>query len=345
MAHRPEGIVHSQGPKHAAPAAHLPSVPLEGRPTSGRARWAGALLIGTSAAGFAGLSIMGRIAFQAGLPLAGMLSLRFGGAAALLMGYLWLRGWRSLWPGGSMVLMLLGLGAIGYAGQSTLYFTGLQHLPASICSLVLYLYPAFVALLGWLFYHRLPARIEIAAMAVALLGVLLTAEPWHASAAGLTVDIAGLAAVIGSAIWYAGYIVLSDRVVHRAGALRSTAWITCGAALSFTTAGLLGGSMSQVLIPAALWILPVMILFNTILPLGTFLAGMARVGATPAALLSTLEPVFTVGMARLVLGERLSTWQAAGGLLVLAAAVLLNLPRRRPEAGQSPGRGHQAKDM
>jgi drug/metabolite transporter (DMT)-like permease len=310
-------------------------VPQEFQPTSGRARWVGALLVGTSAAGFAGLSIMGRIAFQSGLPLAGMLSLRFGGAAVLLVGYLSLGGRKRLWPGRPMALALLALGAIGYAGQSTLYFTALQRLPASLCSLVLYLYPVFVALLGWLIYHRSPTIVEMGAMAVALLGVLLTADPWHAGLAGQAADLLGLAAVTGSAVWYAGYIVLSDRVVHSAGALRSTAWITGGAALSFTAAGLLGGSMSRVLVPASLWILPVMILFNTILPLGTFLAGMARVGATPAALLSTLEPVFTVVMAGLLLGERLNTWQSLGGLLVLSAAVMLHLPRRSPGTGQA----------
>jgi drug/metabolite transporter (DMT)-like permease len=71
-----------------------------------------------------------------------------------------------------------------------------------------------------------------------------------------------------------------------------------------------------------------MVVFSTILPIGTFLAGMRRVGPTAAALLSTLEPVFTVALAALVLGEGLSALQLLGGGLVLGAVVLLSLPGR-----------------
>jgi drug/metabolite transporter (DMT)-like permease len=74
-----------------------------------------------------------------------------------------------------------------------------------------------------------------------------------------------------------------------------------------------------------------MSLFSTVLPLTTFLAGMARVGPTAAALLSTLEPVFTVGLAALFLGETLSLRQVVGAVLVLAAIVLLQAFELRGE--------------
>ncbi|MCJ7568585.1 MAG: DMT family transporter, partial [Anaerolineales bacterium] len=71
-----------------------------------------------------------------------------------------------------------------------------------------------------------------------------------------------------------------------------------------------------------------MVTLSTILALGTFLAGMQRVGPTTASLLSTLEPVFTVLLAIVFLGEFLTTIQTVGGGLVLAAAVLLSTSRR-----------------
>jgi drug/metabolite transporter (DMT)-like permease len=59
------------------------------------------------------------------------------------------------------------------------------------------------------------------------------------------------------------------------------------------------------------------------------LAGIVRTGATRAALLSTVEPVVTIALAAVLLGDRLSGPQLAGGGLVLAAVLLTQW--RRPE--------------
>ncbi|MCJ7707628.1 MAG: DMT family transporter, partial [Anaerolineales bacterium] len=93
------------------------------------------------------------------------------------------------------------------------------------------------------------------------------------------------------------------------------------------------------LTPAAGWIMAGMILFSTILPIGTFLAGMVRVGPTAAALLSTLEPVFTVLLAAWLLAEGLTGSQLVGGGLVLVAVIVLSFPSHRPEAAPAAPAG------
>ena len=59
------------------------------------------------------------------------------------------------------------------------------------------------------------------------------------------------------------------------------------------------------------------------LAISLFLAGLPRVGAARAALLSTWEPVVTVGLAVVLLGDRLSLVQVLGGALVLIAVVVV----------------------
>ena len=68
-----------------------------------------------------------------------------------------------------------------------------------------------------------------------------------------------------------------------------------------------------------------MIIFSTVLALTFLLAGITRVGATTASLISTLEPLFTVVLAILLLQESLSGVQFVGGALILAAVIGLNL--------------------
>jgi drug/metabolite transporter (DMT)-like permease len=64
-------------------------------------------------------------------------------------------------------------------------------------------------------------------------------------------------------------------------------------------------------------------LFSTVVAMITFFAGMARLGAADAATLSTLEPVVTVILAAIFLGEAIGGWQIAGGAIILAAVVVL----------------------
>ena len=63
-------------------------------------------------------------------------------------------------------------------------------------------------------------------------------------------------------------------------------------------------------------------LVATVVAIGTFFAGLRRIGPGDAATLSSLEPVVTVLLAVALLGERLAPGQLAGGVLVLAAVVV-----------------------
>lgn len=316
------------------PSAPAPPVDFDaheaGAPAS---RLAGALLCSLSAAGFASLTVLGKIALNSGLSLATILALRFGGAALLLFGYLGLFRKRSLFPGARLALILFALGALGYAGQSTLYFASLDRNPASLNGILLYVYPVFVALIGWMVNRVPPTGREWAAMGLALFGVVLTVRQPGEELGFSQADPLGVLLVMGSALWYSVYIVTSDRFVHQPGAWLSTAWISLGAAFSFTFFGGLAGLLDFHLSAQAIWILIAMVFVSTILALGTFFAGMRIVGPTAASLLSTLEPVFTVLLAMLALSERLAGLQILGGLFVLAAVVLLTIPgRARPEA-------------
>ncbi len=135
--------------------------------------------------------------------------------------------------------------------------------------------------------------------------------------------------VLGSSVFYAAYVISSDRLTRKVGARVSLAWITAGAAVSFSLAGWITDTLAFNLSATNVVILLAMVVFGTILPLGTFLAGMARIGPTVASLLSTLEPAFTIMLALVLLGERLIPLEGAGVGLVLAAAMLLTLSHDR----------------
>jgi drug/metabolite transporter (DMT)-like permease len=90
-------------------------------------------------------------------------------------------------------------------------------------------------------------------------------------------------------------------------------------------------------IPAEAW-LPLVLLgvFSTAVALQTFYAGSKRIGAANASLVSTIEPVYIIAMATLLLHETLTPVQMLGGALVIGGVVLVQTagatPVRAPAA-------------
>ncbi len=317
--------MHSIPPSTSeSPSSLIPGPESSQSPSAAHTRWAGTGFIALSAAGFASLTILGKVALEAGLSLTTILSLRFGGAALLLLFAVGVLRRQRVIFGRRLMLILFLLGAVGYAGQSALYFSALARNPAAITSILLYIYPVFVGVLEWLFDRRIPTSRQWLAMGISSIGVLLVLGT--AGTGVHSIDLLGAVFVLASAIWYAGYIYTSSRYLSSAGPWVTTAWISVGAMVSFTIMGALTNTLDFHLSTQALMIVLVMIFASTILALGAFLAGVERVGPTTASLLSTLEPVFTIILAVILLGESLSWGQLFGGALILAAVLLLTIP-------------------
>src|SRR5512134_3910687 len=134
----------------------------------------GILLIAVSAASFGTLAIFGRFLYADGLDTFTMLFLRFG-IAALLMTIILIARKEKL-PRGKILLQLIGMGALGYVGQSFSYLTAIRYASAGLVALLLYLYPAFVALLSGLFLKERFTPLKLGALLLATTGAALTAN-------------------------------------------------------------------------------------------------------------------------------------------------------------------------
>jgi drug/metabolite transporter (DMT)-like permease len=287
----------------------------------------GAFLCLMSAACFGTLGVFGKLASDAGANIASTLLLRFGLAAAAFWLVLrvtgGLAGLRRL-PR-RVVLIGLGLGAAGYSLQSTLYFAAIERVDVSLVSLLLYTYPAFVTVAALALGRATPSlRIGVAlVVASAGLGLVLLAAGTGAF------DLVGALFALAASVTYTTYILISDRIIGDVDPFALATLVLTGATVSFTVFGLATGSLDLAL-PAEAWLwLGLIALVSTVVAVSAFFAGLRRVGPSEAAILSTFEPVVTVVLAFMVLGERLAPAQLAGGALVLAAVIVLQLPARR----------------
>ncbi|MBN2550630.1 MAG: EamA family transporter [Anaerolineales bacterium] len=282
----------------------------------------GILFIVISAASFGTLAILGRYAYAEGMDVYTILFLRFILAGALMAVLLAAR--RERLPVGADLLRLVGMGAIGYVGQSFSYFSALKYASAGLVALLLYLYPAFVALLSAIFLRERILPIKWLALALALVGTALTVGP----AGG---QLAGILLAISAAAIYSVYIIVGAGVMKRVSAFQSSAVIFAAAGVTYGGLSFASGPHFPVTLTG--WaVIFALVIIATIVPVVTFLAGLERLGPTNAAMFSTLEPVVTVLLAAVLLNERLAPVTLLGGGLILLAVLLLSHSELRQAA-------------
>jgi drug/metabolite transporter (DMT)-like permease len=73
-------------------------------------------------------------------------------------------------------------------------------------------------------------------------------------------------------------------------------------------------------------------LVSTALAMQTFYAGARRIGAAQASLVSTVEPIYTISMAALLLHEGLTAVQLIGGLMVIIGVIVAQTGQHRKPA-------------
>jgi drug/metabolite transporter (DMT)-like permease len=295
-----------------------------------------------SAVGFGLMAVFAKKAYRDDVSVLTLLALRFtiaAGAFWAIVAARRARGASSPRPTRRVVLAGLALGAVGYAAQAGGYFGALTRIDASLTALLLYVYPALVFLGAVALRRDHIDRRRIVALALATGGAVLVLA---GSGTG-DLDALGVALGLSAAVAYSVYILVADGVTRHIEPFHLSALIATGAAATLWTAGLVSGSLDLGFKAGGWGWIAGLALFSTVLPISAFLAGLPKIGPATASIVSTVEPMVSVGMAMVWFGERLGVVQIAGGALVLAAVVLLavNVRGRVPAAepaGPSPAR-------
>lgn len=281
----------------------------------------GVVMVLLAAVGFGTLAIFGKFAEDAGLNTTTLLAFRFLiGTAALWVGLAAVGRARLLT--GRDLRVALSLGVL-YAAFSGFFFWALLYIPAGIAGVLFFTYPAGVYLLSVTFLDETISGRKLVALVCAFAGVALVAggDPTG-------IDLVGVVLVLVAAVGYAGYIT-----GNRAAVGSIDADVLAGTALVATTVSTLafGAVSGRLVVPTGVdqWV-PVLgtAVLGTAAPLLLYVSGLDRIEASRAAITSSLEPVVTVVLGILVLDEAFTLSLVAGGLLVLAGMVTVQVDPR-----------------
>ena len=277
----------------------------------------GTLAILGSSLGYGGLAVLGKVALDRGVGVVPLLAWRFLLAAALLWTLVWIT--RTPLPKAHRIRGIVVLGVV-YSVNSLVFMLGLARIPAGLASLVFFTYPTVVVLVSRFWgRERLTGR-RLLSLLVATAGCSLIVIQGIA-----TVDVIGILWVLAAVVLIAWFIVTSHEVMADLPAISSTAILLTTTAVILTTAGLVGSGLSVPTDTSTIGVLVALGVTATAIPVTLFLLGVQWVGPARASIFSTLEPLITVGLAAVILGERLLPLQLAGGALILAGVVWLRL--------------------
>ncbi|HEX6261785.1 MAG TPA: DMT family transporter [Actinomycetota bacterium] len=290
----------------------------------------GGVAAAASAFAFGSAVVLGVVATERGLPIPGLLAIRFTiAAAAVALVLASLRRSLRAAPGEGWWLLLLG--GIGYGAEAGFFYLALQHGTAAAVSLLFFTYPVWVTVFVALMGRGGPGLLVGGSLAAAVAGAALVV----ASSGGLDIDLTGILLSFASAVTFAVYLILVDWRLRRTPSLVASMWVTAGAAVALALYALVSGEGRMPRDRTEWWAVVGQGVVTSAAFLGLFI-GLKRLGPVRVSIVASLEPMATAILAFLVLGQAVRPLTALGGALIMGAAVTAALARGREKLEQTP---------
>ena len=228
-------------------------------------------------------------------------------------------------PGRDLVQFVL-LGVLGVAVSNYFYYVAIQRTNVATAIILQYTAPVWVLLYTLVRGAQRPSLRRTAAVGLAVAGCALAVG--FVGSGGFRMDKVGVAAALLAAFSFAFYNVGGHKVLARYDRWKVLLWVLVG-----TSAFWLCVNPPWKIVAAHYgrqqWAF--MLVFSLVSVLGPFscyFAGLQHLEPTRAIVASCLEPVFSILLTALVLGELVRPMQTVGIILVLVAIVLIQLPER-----------------
>jgi drug/metabolite transporter (DMT)-like permease len=221
------------------------------------------------------------------------------------------------------------LGGVGLALVQVTYLYTISKMQVAAAILIQYTSPILVAAYSICFWAEQLTALKLVALLLALFGCYLVVGGYNLEL--LTLNREGAVTGSASAVLFAMYSLLGERVMHR-----YQPWTVVFYALVF--AGITWNVFQppfHFLYAGYTWVQWMYILyiavFGTIIPFGLFFVGVNHIRSTRATITSTIEPISAGFIAFFFLGETLDLLQILGGGLVITAIVLLQVQTEKDE--------------
>jgi drug/metabolite transporter (DMT)-like permease len=243
---------------------------------------------------------------------------RYFAAILLFLTFTWWRE-RSFRIESSDVPLVVLAGMLIFVNQ-IMFVYAVKLTSASTIGLMLGTVPIYAAIIARLVGFERPGRIFWVAAAVSFAGTGLIA----AGSGNVSGSLVGMVLAVGTAVTWAAYSVANAPLIRRYSPFRVSSLVLPLGWLPLAIVAvpqLESQGTSQfgwlVIVACAFAVVGPLFLTNIL-----WFTAIDRVGLSRTTLFSNLQPFFAVVFAVLLLSESLSTWEIAGGLLIMLGIVI-----------------------
>ncbi len=219
-----------------------------------------------------------------------------------------------------------------FAADLTFWHHAIEHVGAGLATVLANLQVLVVGLVAWLVFRERPSRAILVALPVVLVGIVLISGLIDANAYGENPAL-GVVLGVATAFSYAGYLL----VIRRSGrdARRPAGPVAVATLSTALVAGAVGAPLGELQLavtwPEHAWLLAYGVTSQS---LGYLLISLSlpRLPAVLTSIILLAQPVATVALAMVLLGEAPSIAQLIGVCLVVGGIAVATVPlgRLRP---------------
>ena len=248
----------------------------------------------------------------------------------LLLALLLFRGRKSLRLPTPDLLRMFVLGILGVAASNYLYYLAIQRTNVATAIILQYTAPVWVLLYTFARGLQKPTLQRIAAVALAVSGIALVIGIFDS--AGFRLDTIGVLAALAAAFSFAFYNIGGHSILARYDRWTVLLYVILGASLFWLIVNPPWKIMAAHYSSSQWLFLLSFSLISVLAPFSFYFAGLQHLEPTRAIVVSCLEPVFSIVIAAVALGELMRPLQTLGIVLVLVAIVIVQLPDRKSQA-------------
>jgi drug/metabolite transporter (DMT)-like permease len=267
--------------------------------------------------------------FNSGVTPFQLFQIRITISAMVLLGWLALRNPTLLKIDRKDIPYFAILGNLGVGACQFTYLFAISRINVAAAILLQYLAPSLIAIYAVIIARDRLKPSTIASLVGATFGCYLVVGAYNLHIVRL--NWAGIASGFLSAVSFAWYSIHGEY-----GMRRYHPWTVIFYALLFAAIvwNIIYPPLASFYHPYALfqwgWILYISIM-GTLVPFGLYLQGVNLIRSTRASITATLEPIAAGVLSFVFLKEKMEALQIAGGVLVIASIILLQLKQEADE--------------
>lgn len=222
---------------------------------------------------------------------------------------------------------VLRVGILGPAATTIILYESYNFIPVGIATILHFAYPVVVTLASMLLFKSKVSPLKLVSLLLGCLGVVCFFEM-----SGGNVALPGILMALGSSVTYTIYMLGVEKTsLGRMHYFKLSFYMSVVALVVSGVFGLITGRLNLNLTPAAWGYSFLVSMMVSVGAITLFQYGITLIGASTTAILSTLEPITSVVMGILVLGEQMSVLKMVGCVLILVAVMVATLAQLRQQ--------------